>query len=551
VIDQIEEKFTIRTLLLQIPLGIEENFSGVIDLIAMKAYRYSDEASDDNFEIIPVPAEYREEAEVNRENLIERLSDIDLELMESFLEKKPISEEMIKKAVRNACLALTGVPVVLGSAFKRKGIQNLLDTIVDCLPSPADKGDIEGISPRTGDKIIRKLSDSEPFSALIFKIMSDPYVGQLIYFRVYSGFLKSGDTVYNPNKGKKYRVLKLLKMHANKREEVDKVHSGDIAVTVGLNDVSTGDTLCDERNQVVFEAIQFPDPVISATIEPRLTSDHNKLDQVLAKLSVEDPTFRAQVNPETGQKIISGMGELHLEVVRERMKREFNIQTRMGKPRVAYHETIRRVSTGESKYCKQTGGRNHYAHVVLSVAPLDHGGKFRFNTNIGHRLIPQEFFPAVEAGVRESLDTGVVAGYPIINVAVTLVDGSAHETDSSEMAFKIAASQAFQEAFKQGDPVLLEPLMKVEIVVQDEYLGDVIGDFNAREGKVTHMDVKNSLHIVDGLAPLSNMFGYATAFRTLTQGRASYSMEFYDNVEMTDKKMYDVLRNQLGIYTFN
>jgi len=551
VIDQIEEKFTIRTLLLQIPLGIEENFSGVIDLIAMKAYRYSDESSDDNFEIIPVPAEYREEAEVNRENLIERLSDIDLELMESFLEKKPISEEMIKKAVRNACLALTGVPVVLGSAFKRKGIQNLLDTIVDCLPSPADKGDIEGISPRTGDKIIRKLSDSEPFSALIFKIMSDPYVGQLIYFRVYSGFLKSGDTVYNPNKGKKYRVLKLLKMHANKREEVDKVHSGDIAVTVGLNDVSTGDTLCDERNQVVFEAIQFPDPVISATIEPRLTSDHNKLDQVLAKLSVEDPTFRAQVNPETGQKIISGMGELHLEVVRERMKREFNIQTRMGKPRVAYHETIRRVSTGESKYCKQTGGRNHYGHVVLSVAPLDHGGKFRFNTNIGHRLIPQEFFPAVEAGVRESLDTGVVAGYPIINVAVTLVDGSAHETDSSEMAFKIAASQAFQEAFKQGDPVLLEPLMKVEIVVQDEYLGDVIGDFNAREGKVTHMDVKNSLHIVDGLAPLSNMFGYATAFRTLTQGRASYSMEFYDNVEMTDKKMYDVLRNQLGIYTFN
>jgi elongation factor G len=340
-------------------------------------------------------------------------------------------------------------------------------------------------------------------------------------------------------------------MRSNKREDVEKVCSGDIAVTVGLNDVSTGDTLCDERNYVVLETISFPDPVISSTIEPRLTSDHKKLDDILERLSIEDPTFKVYTNPETGQKIISGMGELHLEVLQERIRREFNVQTKLGKPRVAYHETIREESLGENKYSRQAGGRGHYGHVVLQVAPISTNGKFKFTTKVKTNVIPKEFYSAVETGVKEAMDNGILAGYPVVNVEVTLIDGSHHDEDSSDLAYKVAAAMAFNEAFRKGKPVLLEPLMKIEMVVQDEYLGEVIGDFNSREGKVIKMDIKNNLHIIDGLVPLSNMFGYATTFRTLTQGRANYSMEFYDNVEMPEKKMNNVLKNELGIYTAN
>ncbi len=551
VVNQIEEKFAIKTLLLQIPLGAEEKFSGVIDLVSMKAYKYFDELVPLNYEIIDIPENYVEEADIHREHLLEKLTDFDLDLMELVLEKQPVPEDLIKKAVRKACLSLEGVPVVMGSAFKKKGIHNLLNSIIDFLPSPLDVGDIVGYKPKTGEPTTRKMSDTEPFSAVIFKIMSDPYVGQLLYFRVYSGKIRVGSTVYNSNKKQKYRISRLLKIHSNKREEIGEVHAGDIAATVALPDVTTGDTLCEESHSVIFDTIIFPEPVLSATIEPRLTSDHDKLDNILGKLTIEDPTFKVQVNPETGQTIVSGMGELHLEVLQERIKREFNVRTKLGKPRVAYHETIRQAALGEGKYIKQTGGRGHYGHVLIQVAPFRGNGKFKFNTRVKATVIPREYFAAVEAGVREAMDTGVLAGFPIINIEVTLLDGSYHEIDSSEMAFKIAAEIAFKDAFKKGGPAMLEPLMKIEILVQDEYLGEVIGDFNAREGKVTRMDIRNGLHIIDGLVPLSNMFGYATALRTLSSGRANYTMEFHDNVEMSDKKMNDVLRNQLGIFTYN
>jgi elongation factor G len=551
VVNQIEEKLAARTLLLQLPLGVEENFSGVIDLISMKAYRFTEDVEDFGYEIIDIPEMYLEEAEIHREHLLEKISEMDLEIMEMVLEKKEVREELIKAAVRRICIEQSGFPVVMGSSFKRKGVQNLLDTIVNYLPSPADMGGVKGIHPKTGKETSRKLSDDEPFSALIFKIMSDPYVGQLIYFRVYSGVAKVGSTVYNSAKGERSRLQRLLKIHANKREEVKEVRAGDIAATVGVSGATTGDTLCDERFPILLAAITFPEPVVNATIEPKLTSDHGKLDEVLAKLMSEDPTFKVHTDPNTGQTIISGMGELHLEVLRERIRREFTLNTKMGKPRVAYHETIRVPALGEEEYIKQAAGKNQYGHVKLETAPLPGRERFKFNTKIKTSAVPREFVEAIETGVKESMEVGVLAGFPVINVKVTLLAASYHEEDSTELAYKIAAASAFKKAFREAKPILLEPIMNIEIVVQDEYLGEVIGDFNAREGKVTKMDVKNNLHIVDGLVPLSTMFGYATALRTLTQGRANYSMEFEDYVEMSEKKMQDVLNNQLGIYTFN
>jgi elongation factor G len=551
VVNQIEDKFEIETLLLQIPIGSENKFEGVIDLISMKAYIYSDDTPDE-FTLTDIPSQYLEEAEVHRESLIERLTELDLEMMELVLEKKEQpSEQMIKDAVRRMCLELHGVPVVMGSSFKKKAVHNLLDAVIDYLPSPADTSEVTGVSPTNNKQLTRKMSENEPFSALIFKIMTDPFVGQLIYFRVYSGVLKSGGTVYNANKGKRVRVSRLLKMHSNKREEVAEVRAGDIAATLGLGDVSTGDTLCDERNQIILDTITFPEPVIMSTIEPRLTSDHDKLDDILSRLSAEDPTVKVHVDPNTGQTIISGMGELHLEVLKERMKREFNLEARLGKPRVAYHETVRTAGQAEDRYVKQTGGKGQYGHVLLEVAPYAGVEKLKFKTRIKSGVIPKEFYSAVEIGVKEAMEVGILAGYPVINVEVTLLDGSYNEEDSTELAYKIAAASAFKNAFRDAKPILLEPLMKIEILVQDEYLGDVIGDFNAREGKVTKMDVKNNLHIIDGLVPLSTMFGYATALRTLSQGRANYSMEFQDYVEMPEKKMNEVLTNQLGIYTLN
>jgi len=552
VVNQLEEKFHVETLLLQLPLGIEDKFEGVIDLIEMKAYKYAENLSETEYTVIDVPEDYLVEAELHRESLIEKLADLDLEFMEVVLEKgEEPSRQMIKDAVRRVCLSLNAVPVVMGSSFKKRAVHNLLDAIISYLPSPADKKDIEGISPRSEERITRVMSETAPFSALIFKIMTDPYVGQLVYFRVYSGVLKSGGTIYNANKKKRIRINRLLKMHSNKREEVKEVRAGDIAATLGLSNVSTGDTLCAENAQIILEAITFPEPVISATIEPKLTSDHDKLDEILARLTSEDPTFKVHVDTNTGQTIISGMGELHLEVLQERIKREFNMQSKMGKPRVAYHETVRIAATDEERYIKQTGGKGQYGHVVLEVAPTAGRERFKFNNKIKEGVIPQEFFNAIEVGVKESMEVGILAGYPVINVEVSLIDGSYHDEDSTELAYKVAASMAFKKAFRKAKPILLEPLMKIEIIVQDQYLGEVIGDFNAREGSVKKMDVKNNLHVIDGLVPLSTMFGYATAIRTLSQGRANYSMEFQDYVEMPEKKMQDVLNNQLGIFTFN
>lgn len=551
VVNRIEEKFEVETLLLQIPMGIEDKFRGVIDLISMKAYTYSEETPDE-FTVTEPPANYLEEAEVHRESLIERLTELDLEMMELVLEKKEQpSQQQIKAAVRRMCIELQAVPVVMGSAFKKKGIQNLLDAIVDYLPSPADTAAIEGFSPKSEKRVTREMDEKAPFSALIFKIMTDPYMGQLIYFRVYSGVLKSGSTVFNANKNKRVRISRLLKMHSNKREELDEVRAGDIAATVGISDVSTGDTLCVENDRIILDTIVFPEPVLQATIEPKLTSDHDKLDDILSRLSTEDPTFKVHFDSNTGQTIISGMGELHLEVLRERIKREFNLLTKMGKPRVAYHETVRIAARGEEKYIKQASGKGQYGHVVLEVAPHAGPEKFKFNTQVKSGEIPREFFDAIEVGVKESMEVGVLAGFPVINVEVTLLGGSYQDEDSTELAYKIAAAMAFKKAFRDAKPILLEPIMKIELIVQDEYLGEIIGDFNAREGKVTKMDVKNNLHIIDGLVPLSAMFGYATTIRTLSQGRANYSMEFQDYVEMPEKKMNEVLTNQLGIYTLN
>ncbi len=551
VVSQIESKFKVVTLPLQLPLGAEDTFSGVIDLITMKAYDYSGELLGAKVETEDIPEAYRDDALLHRELLIERLAEFDNDVMELFLDKKDIPDTYLKKAVRAATLGLKAVPVLLGSSFKNKAIQNLLDAVVDYLPSPADKADVTGSDPRTGKALTRKLSDSEPMSALVFKIMSDPYVGQLNFFRVYSGVIKVGATVFNSRRNQKLRVAKLLKMHANKREEVQTVHSGDIAATVGLKDVQTGDTLCDERHPIQLETIQFPEPVVTATIEPRLTSEHQKLDEVLGKLTMEDPTLKSYVDSHTGQSIISGMGELHLEIIQERIKREYKIQTKLGKPRVAYYETIRKPAIGEEKYVKQSAGKGQYGHVVLELKPYDGDGKFKFTPKIKTNVIPKEFYAAIEQGVLEAMDIGVIAGFPITHVEVDLLDGSYHEEDSTELAYKIAASMAFKNAFRKGSPIMLEPVMKIEIVVQDDYLGEVMSDFNSRQGKVTHMDLKNGLHVIDGQVPLSLMFGYATALRTLTQGRGNYSLEFLKYSEMTEDKMNEVLKTQLGIYTIN
>lgn len=551
VVAQIENKFKIVTLPLQLPLGTEDSFSGVIDLITMKAYNYNGELLGTRVDNVEIPQPYVDDANLHREHLIERLAEFDNDIMELFLDKKDIPAECLKKAVRTATLGLKAVPVLLGSSFKNKGIQNLLDAVIDYLPSPADKADVLGSDPKTGKALTRKLSDQEPMSALVFKIMSDPYVGQLIYFRVYSGLIKVGSTVFNSRKNQRLRVAKLLKMHANKREEVAAVHSGDIAATVGLKEISTGDTLCDERHPIQLDTIRFPEPVVTATIEPRLTSEHQKLDEVLRKLTIEDPTLKSYVDSHTGQSIISGMGELHLEIIQERIKREYKIQTKLGKPRVAYYETIRKPARGEEKYVKQSGGKGQYGHVVLELKPYSRDGKFKFTSKLKANVIPKEFHQAIEQGVLEAMDIGIIAGFPITHVAVDLLDGSYHEEDSTELAYKIAASMAFKNAFRKGSPIMLEPVMKIEIVVQDDYLGEVMADFNSRQGKVTNMDLKNGLHVIDGQVPLSLMFGYATALRTLTQGRANYSLEFFKYSEMSEDKMNEVLKTQLGIYTCN
>ena len=510
----------------QIPLGAEDRFLGVIDLIAQKAIAFDEETMGFEFEILDIPDEYREEAARYREQLIERATEVDDALLEKYLSGEALTQEDLLQALRKGTIGLKFVPVLCGSAFKNKGIQQLLDAIVRYLPSPLDVPAVTGIADDGGSLPVRKASDDEPFSALVFKIMTDPFVGHLAFFRVYSGQLQAGTSVYNATKDSAERVGRLLKMHANKREEIKVVYSGDIAAAVGLRSVSTGDTICDRARPVVLEAIEFPAPVIDVAIEPKTKSDQEKLGVALDKLIREDPTFRVHTDPDTGQTIISGMGELHLEILVDRMVREFGVAANIGKPQVAYRETIRQRAEAEGKFIRQTGGHGQYGHVRITLEPAEPGSGFEFVSEIVGGAIPKEYIAPVETGVRQALGNGILAGYETIDVKVTLTDGSYHEVDSSEMAFKIAGSMALKAAAQRAKPVLLEPLMKVEVVVPEEYMGSVTGDLHSRRGRVEATETRLSSAVIQCKVPLSEMFGYSTTLRSMTQGRATYTMHF-------------------------
>lgn len=511
---------------IQIPIGAEENFRGPIDLVRMKAVYFDDETLGAKYTEEDIPENLLPYAEEYREKMLEALADIDDTIMEKFLEKKEIPVEEIKSVIRKGTIERKITPVLCGSAFRNKGIQLLLDAIVDYLPSPLDIPPVVGTVPGSGSLVVRHADDNEPFSALAFKVMTDPFVGQLTFIRVYSGVLTSGSYVYNSTKDIKERVARLLKMHANKREEVKEVCAGDIVAIAGLKKTLTGDTLCDEKNPIILESIEFPEPVMSVAIEPKTKADQEKLSQSLSKLAQEDPSFRVSFNEETGQTIISGMGELHLEIIVDRLLREFKVGANVGRPQVAYKETIKSSAQAEGKFIKQTGGRGQYGHVYIEVEPLESGKGFEFENKIVGGAIPREFIPAVEKGLKEAADRGVLAGYPVVDIKVRLYDGSYHEVDSSEMAFKIAGSIAFKEAVKKANPVLLEPIMSIEVVTPEEYMGDVIGDINSRRGKIQSIEKRGNMQVIKASAPLSEMFGYATDLRSMTQGRASYTMQF-------------------------
>lgn len=536
-----------RPVLIQLPFGKEDGFRGVIDLVAMKALIFDDETLGAAFVVDDVPAEYVEQAREYRDKLIDSVAEFDESVMERYLGGEVLSVDEIKRAIRMGTIGLKVTPVLCGSAFKNKGVQPLLDAVVDYLPSPLDLPPVVGVDPKTGGELIRRPQADEPFSALAFKIMSDPFAGQLTYFRVYSGRLSSGSYVYNVGKEKKERVGRLLKMHANKREEIEQVSAGDIAAAVGLKDTRTGDTLSDEKNLILLEVIKFPEPVISLAVEPKTKQDLDKLGFSLEKLAQEDPSFRVQSDEETGQTIISGMGELHLEIIVDRLLREFKVQANVGKPQVAYRETIRGKAEAEGKYIKQTGGRGQYGHVYLRVEPAESGVGLEFINKIVGGVVPREYIPAVEKGVKERMEGGILAGYPLRDIRVTIYDGSYHEVDSSEMAFKIAGSMALVSACEKADPSLLEPIMKVEVLVPQEFMGDVIGDLNGRRGKIQGMRSRGGSQVVDAVVPLSEMFGYATDLRSKTQGRATYSMEF-EKYEVVPKLLAQqiIKKNQGG-----
>ncbi len=520
----------------QLPLGQEDGFRGVIDLLTMKTLVFDDETLGAAFVTEDIPEEYLELATNYREKLIEAVVEFDEMAMERYLDGQVLEVEEIKRAIRLGTISLKVTPVFCGSAFKNKGVQPLLDGVVDYLPSPVDLPPVQGIDPRTEEPITRSPSESEPFAALAFKIMSDPFSGQLTYFRVYSGKLHAGSYVYNVAKEKKERIGRLLKMHANKREEIGEVSAGDIAAAVGLKDTRTGDTLCEEKYPILLEVINFPEPVISLAVEPKTKQDLDKLGYSLEKLAQEDPSFRIKSDDETGQTIISGMGELHLEIIVDRLLREFKVQANVGKPQVAYRETIRGKAQAEGKYIKQTGGRGQYGHVFLRVEPAESGTGLEFVNKIVGGAVPREYIVPVEKGVKERMESGILAGYPLRDLRVTLFDGSFHEVDSSEMAFKIAASMALVSACQKADLVLLEPVMKVEVLVPQEFMGDVIGDLNGRRGKIHGMKARGGSQVVDAAVPLSEMFGYSTDLRSKTQGRATYSMEF-QSYEVVPKLM--------------
>ena len=526
-VKQIRVRLNARPLVIQIPLGREENFRGVIDLVGMKEIDWGSDLLGTNFEVREISKEHKEEARARRNEMIEVLSDVDDALMEKYLSGAEISAPEIKRAIRKGTISLQFVPVLMGASFRNKGVHPLLDAIVDFLPSPQDILPVVGYHPRTLEPETRKAADAEPFSALVFKIMTDPFIGSLAYFRVYSGKAKIGSVLYNSNKDEEERVSRLLEMHADKRRELKEVYAGDIAALASMKNVSTGDTLCLRSQPVVLESIKFPDPVISATIEPRAKVEHAKLAGALKKLTREDPTFKVIQDPQTGQTLVWGMGELHLEIIMDRLGREFGVEVHLGKPQVAYKETLLQPAEGEGRYIRQTGGRGQYGHCRITVQPLERGKGFVFADETRGGAIPREFISSVRDGVREAMEVGVLAGFPLVDVKVTLIDGSWHEVDSTPLAFKIAGSLAFRDAAASAKPVLLEPLMQLEVVTSDDYLGGIVGDLNARRGKIEGMEMRVGSRVIKGLVPLSEMFGYATVLRTLTQGRGVFSMELF------------------------
>ena len=531
VMNMMRERLNANPVAIQLPIGAEDEFKGIIDLVKMDAIVYEDDLGKVTDEV-EIPAEYKEQAEEYREKLIEACAEADDELMEKYLGGEEVTEEEIRRAIRKATIACEMTPVTCGTSYRNKGVQPLLDAIVDYMPAPTDIPPIAGVNPDTGEADSRPASDSAPFSALAFKIMTDPFVGKLAFFRVYSGTLNSGSYVFNATKDNKERIGRILQMHANNRKEIDVVYSGDIAAAVGLKNTTTGDTLCDESKPIILESMEFPDPVISVAVEPATKNDQEKMGIALQKLAEEDPTFRVHTDAETGQVIISGMGELHLQIIVDRMLREFKVDCKVGEPQVAYRETIRKSVKAEGKFVRQSGGHGQYGHCWLELIPQEAGEGFSFENKVVGGVIPKEFINPIEAGVKQAMEGGVVAGYPMVDIKVIVYDGSFHEVDSSEAAFKVAGSMAFKAGAEKASPVLLEPYVKVEVTVPEEYMGDVIGDLNSRRGRIDGMEPRNGVQVINAFVPLSEMFGYSTDLRSKTQGRGNYSMEvsFYDEV---------------------
>jgi len=544
---QIKERLKANPVPIQIPIGAEDNFKGVIDLVRMKALVWEDEAAlGSKYEIKDIPAELQEKAEEYREKMIEAVVETDEELMEKYFAGEELSEEELKKAIKKATIDLAIVPMLCGSAFKNKGVQPLLDAVIDYLPAPVEVDWIKGIDPKTGEEISVNPGDDEPFAGLAFKIMTDPFVGKLTFTRFYSGIITAGSYVLNATKNKKERVGRLLRMHANKREEVSEFYSGEIGAIVGLKHTLTGDTLCDEKRPIILERMEFPDPVISVAVEPKTKADQEKMALALQKLAEEDPSFRVTTDEETGQTIISGMGELHLEIIVDRLKREFKVECNTGKPQVAYRETFKKQVEQEYKYAKQTGGRGQYGHVFIRLIPQEPGKGYEFVDLIKGGVIPREYIPAVGKGIQEAAQGGILAGFPVVDFKVELYDGSYHEVDSSEMAFKIAGSMAFKEGVKKANPVILEPIMKVEIEVPEEYMGDVIGDINRRRGQVNSMEDVHGIKKINAFIPLAEMFGYSTDLRSMTQGRGTYSMVFDHYEEVPSNIAEEIIKERQG-----
>ncbi|XVG95615.1 elongation factor G [Eubacteriales bacterium KG125] len=542
VVDMVKDRLKANAVPIQLPIGVEDSFVGIIDLVEMKAEIYKDDLGKD-FAMEEIPEDMQDLAQEWREKLVESVAECDEELMMKFLEGEELTVKEIKDVIRKQTIAGEMIPMLCGSAYRNKGVQMMLDAVIDYMPSPLDIPAINGIDPNTEEPDTRPADDNAPFAALAFKIMADPFVGKLAFFRVYSGTLESGSYVYNSTKGKKERIGRILQMHANKREEITKVYSGDIAAAVGLKDTTTGDTLCDEKNEIVLESMEFPDPVIEIAIEPKTKAGQEKMGIALAKLAEEDPTFKTYTNEDTGQTIIAGMGELHLEIIVDRLLREFKVEANVGKPQVSYKETISQEADVDHKYAKQSGGRGQYGHVKIRIAPLEPGSGFEFKNSIVGGAIPKEYIPKIEEGIKEAMQTGPIAGYNVVDVAVELYDGSYHEVDSSEMAFKIAASMAFREAVKKAKPVLLEPIFKVEVTVPEEYMGDVMGDVSSRRGRIEGSEMINGGAIIRGMVPLSEMFGYATDLRSKTQGRGVYVMQM-DHFEKLPDSLIEKINNK-------